>query len=283
MGKSITYLFSLTLVLLLMISSVMVGAEHSMCEQVGNGEIDWETGLIHVVGYGVPPQGAYGAQAKLMARGAAKADAYRNAVEVLKGVRVDSQSYVRNYVMQSDEIRTSVDGFVQGARIIGVNQQADGMVEVILELPLGGQAGLSTLLHRPVVSIRPDYLEAQIPSLPSESSQYTGVIIDARNLQLKPALYPQIFDTNGYLLYNSTMVEMDRPGFTTVVAYARSLELAGRIPRVGKNPLLLSAVSSVQVAGGEKTDLTLNSEAAKAFRELGQEIIKKAAVVFVID
>ena len=94
-----------------MVLVLVASAEQEMIEQIGSGGVDWRNGYVHVIGYGVPPQGVYGAQAKLMARGAAKADAYRNAVEVLKGVRVDSQSYVRNYVMQNDEVR------IKGRRI----------------------------------------------------------------------------------------------------------------------------------------------------------------------
>ncbi len=277
MSKYIKLLF----LVILAFSVISVAANYHTIETIGDGEIDWETGLIRVVGYGVPPRGVYGAQAKLMARGAAKADAYRNAVEVLKGVRVNSQSYVQNYVMASDEIRTSVDGFVQGARIVGVNQQVDGMVEVILELSLGGQAGLSALLNRSISPTNPEVPEWIMPSI-SEQTSYTGVIIDGRNLGLKPALYPQIFDINGYLLYSQSMVDMERPGFTTMVAYSRSMEMAKKIPRVGKNPLIISAVSSVQ-ADADATDLVLDSEASKAFQGVGREILKNAAVVFVID
>lgn len=281
MSKGIKLIFIVILAFLV----IPVTANYNMVETIGNGEIDWETGIIRVVGYGVPPRGVYGAQAKLMARGAAKADAYRNAVEVLKGVRVNSQSYVQNYVIQSDEIRTSVDGFVQGAHIVGVNQQADGMVEVILELPLGGQAGLTAILSR---STKPtDYENHEIPEwvAPSilEQTSYTGVIIDGRNLGLKPALYPQIFDVNGYLLYSQLMVDMERPGFTTMVAYSRSMEMAKKIPRVGKNPLIIPAVSAVQATDAGATDLVLDSEASKAFQGVGREIIKNAAVVFIID
>ena len=283
-----SYAKGLSLMVFLMILIVAASAEHGMVEQIGNGGVDWENGYVHVLGYGLPPQGVYGAQAKLMARGAAKADAYRNAVEVLKGVRVDSQTYVRNYVMQNDEIRTKVEGFVQNARIVGVNQQVDGTVVVTMELPLGGQAGLTTLLRQPDLPIQdeqapPRDVTPGVTPSPSGKTTHTGVIIDARQLEVKPALYPQVFDPHGYLLYGSTLVEMGRTGFTTLVAYARSLEAAREIPRVGKNPLLLKADRAVEVRQGEKTDLILTTEAAESFRKLDPEVIKRAAVVIVID
>ena len=256
-----------------------------MVEEVEFGQIDWGNGLIHVVGYGAPPKGFSGPQARLMARGAAKADAYRNAAEVLNGVRVNSETYVRNYVLQSDEIKVVVEGFVRGARIIKVNQLSDGLIELTIELPLGGQAGLTSLLNRPEITerISPtppvfyDYPETKI------TTPYTGVIIYARNLDVKPALSPQVFDHEGNLLYASTMVNMARLGFTTIVAYARSVDLARNIPRIGTNPLVLTADSPVPAGGREQTDLVLGVEAAKAFRRLNPEVIKNGAVVFVID
>lgn len=266
-------------------TTVVLGQNYAMVEEVGSGQIDWANGLIHVVGYGAPPKGVSGPQAKLMARGAAKADAYRNAAEVLNGVRVNSETYVKNYVTQSDEIRVVVEGFVRGARIIRVNQDWDGMIELTIELPLGGQAGLTTLLNRPEVMGNFPQRPPAVYGYPETgvTSPYTGLIIDARNLNIKPALYPQIFDHEGYLLYASTMVDMARPGFTTIVAYARSLDLARNIPRLGANPLVLTANSAVSTGGGDQTDLVLGVEAAKDFRKLTPEVIKNGAVVFVID
>lgn len=270
---------------LLVMTALGFGQADLMIEEVGSGQVDWANGLIQVVGYGVPPKGVSGPRARLMARGAAKADAYRNAAEVLNGVRVNSETYVKNYVMQSDEIRIVVEGFVRGARIIRVDQHRDGMIELTIELPLGGQAGLTTLLNRAEVTGSFTPTPPPVYAYPETgiTTAYTGVIIDARNLNLKPALYPQVFDHEGYLVYGPTMVNMARPGFTTIVAYARSLEAARTLPRLGANPLVVTADSAVSTGGGEQTDLVLGAEATKAFRRLSREVIQKGAVVFLID
>jgi hypothetical protein len=265
-----------------------LGQDYALVEDLGKGTIDWANGLIHVVGYGAPPQGVFGPQAKLMARSAAKADAYRNTAEVLNGVRVSSQTYVENYVTRSDEIKLIVEGFVRGARIIRVDQHCDGIIELTIELPLGGQTGLTTLLNRPEVTGGSVTGQAipfgeRWPEVATERTVYTGVLIDARKLNVKPALYPQIFDYEGYLLYASTLVDMARPGFTTIVAYARSLDLARKLPRLGDNPLVLTADGAVPTGDGDQTDIILGIDAAKAFRELPPAVIQSGAVVFVID
>lgn len=254
-----------------------------MVEKVGQGEIDWTNGYIHVVGYGAPPKGVSGPQAKLMARNAAKAEAYRNAAAVVSRVRVNSQFLVGDYLRESEAFRLAVEGFVRGARIIRVNQQRDGRIELTLELPLGGQAGLVALLNRPEVT----GFSAPGPPAPSGTPEdpptYTGVIIDARRIKVKPALYPRVLDHEGNLLYASTMVNMARPGFTLLVAYACSLETARKLPRLGNNPLVLLPERGEAAPGGEQTDLVLGVEATKAFCALPAEVIHNGAVVFLID
>lgn len=269
----------------LFMTVTVLADDNVIVEKVGQGTIDWTNGLIHVVGYGVPPREVSGPRAKLMARNTAKTDAYRNAAEVINRVRVNSDSLVEDYVMKSERIRLVVESFLRGARIIKVDQQRDGIIELMIELPLGGQAGLITLLNRPEVTGFSG-LEPPAPSgFPEsgEASRYTGVIIDARNLKVKPALYPRVFDGEGYLLYASTMVNLARPGFTTIVAYTRSLEAARKLPRLGSNPLVLTTEKAGPTTGGEQTDLVLGVEAAKAFRGLPPEVIQNGAVVFLID
>ena len=241
-----------------------------MVEEVGPGQIDWGKGLIHVVGYGAPPKGASGPKARLMARGAAKEDAYRNAAEVLNGLRVNNGTYLRNYVVQSDEIRLVVEGFIQGARIIKSNQYGGGMIELTIELPLGGEAGLTTLLNRPEITGRISSSPAMVADYAATevTTAYTGVIIDARNLGVKPALYPQVFDHEGNLLYTFTMVDIARPGLTTIVAYIRSVDLVRSLPRLGTKPLFLTAERPAPADCMEQTDLVLGAEAAQDFRRM---------------
>ena len=58
------------------------------------------------------------AQARVMARRAATVDAYRQLIEQVKGLQLDSQTYVRDFVAESDVIATDLDNFLKGARIM---------------------------------------------------------------------------------------------------------------------------------------------------------------------
>ncbi len=93
---------------------------------------------VRAKGYGVEPKDpslTY-AERTLMAKRAAKVDALRNLAEQVRGVRITSDSYVRDFITQSDEMKARVNTFVQGARVVSERQMPDGSYEVEVEAGL---------------------------------------------------------------------------------------------------------------------------------------------------
>ena len=74
------------------------------------------------------------AQNKLLARRAAEADCYRKLAEAVYGVRISSDTYVRDFVTESDEIRAAVDTYVKGIRLGPPRYYDDGVCEVDAEV-----------------------------------------------------------------------------------------------------------------------------------------------------
>lgn len=70
------------------------------------------------------------AQNKLLAKRAAEADCYRKLAETVNGVKLNSETYVRDFVTESDEIRTAVNTFVKGIRLGTPRYFDDGTCEV---------------------------------------------------------------------------------------------------------------------------------------------------------
>ena len=92
------------------------------------------------------------AQKMLKAKRGAQVDAYRKLSELIKGLQLSSTTYVRDFVTESDEIRTRFDDFIKGAKVLGQPrfiEEADGSltaevdVQVTLLQVLQGLAEIS--------------------------------------------------------------------------------------------------------------------------------------------
>lgn len=73
-------------------------------------------------------------QTKLLAKRAAEADAYRKLAEIVYGLQIDSRTYVRDFVAESDDIRGDVDSFVKGVRLGEPIYYEDGSCEIPAEV-----------------------------------------------------------------------------------------------------------------------------------------------------
>jgi hypothetical protein len=73
--------------------------------------------LFAPAGGAVAQDAALAAQNKLLAKRAAEADCYRKLAESVYGVQLNSETYVRDFVTESDQIQTGVDTFIRGIRL----------------------------------------------------------------------------------------------------------------------------------------------------------------------
>lgn len=73
-------------------------------------------------------------QNRLLAGRAATADAYRKLAECINGMHIKSDTYVKDFVTESDRIETGIDTFVRGARLGKPRYFEDGACEVDAEV-----------------------------------------------------------------------------------------------------------------------------------------------------
>ena len=74
------------------------------------------------------------AQNKLLAKRAAEADCFRKLAETVYGLELRSATYVRDFVTESDEIRSGVNAWVKGVRLGPPRYYDDGACEVDAEV-----------------------------------------------------------------------------------------------------------------------------------------------------
>ncbi len=120
-------------------------------QQAPPGLPPWAAGVVSAKGAGVPTPGETGPAARLGAERSAEVDARRRLLEKVQGVQIDSQTTVKDFVTQNDQVRARVFGILQGAEVSEPKYLSDGSVEVVVSIPMervyqamqaGGQPGV---------------------------------------------------------------------------------------------------------------------------------------------
>ena len=75
---------------------------------------------------------AIGARERLTAERAATLDAQRKLLETIQGAQITSSTTVQDFALQSDVIRSKVEGVLRGAKTLSTQYFSDGTVEVTL-------------------------------------------------------------------------------------------------------------------------------------------------------
>jgi hypothetical protein len=105
--------------------------------------VDWAAGKIHATGIGMPPQNATNDNVRrAMAQRAALADAQRNMLRTIEQIRISDDQDVKD-AMRSKNVASKIQGFLKGYTVVSERELEGGRIEVVLELPLTGPAGLS--------------------------------------------------------------------------------------------------------------------------------------------
>ena len=116
-----------------------VTAEERAVMALGANAPPWITDTKRAVGNAaMDAENPNQAQAKLMAYRGAELDARRKLAEELHGLRIRSNTTVRDFVADRDEIRTAMMTFQQGAGVVEGSQRLleDGTAEVTVEIEL---------------------------------------------------------------------------------------------------------------------------------------------------
>jgi hypothetical protein len=212
-----------------------------------SGAVDWQKRVARCTGSGAANlKDAAGnpAVARIGAEKAARLDALRNCLEVMKGVTVNGSQTVGTAIGADNAVKGSVEGAVKGFRTVATRYFSDGGVEIDVEVPLDavGEAVLPKAAASPA------------------STGPTSLVVDASGLKVAPALAPRLLDEGGKELYGPSAVGDAARRAGGVAAYARSLDAARRelASRLGDRPLVVKAVRA------EGTDLVLPADAAAA-------------------
>lgn len=280
--------YSLSLIVVFLLLLVPLSGFNSewqdLFEQMGSGSINWSKAMIISKGIGAPPPKYYGMpNARPMALRAARLEAMRNILEVINGMRIDSTTVVRNLATKSEDITAKVEGMIKKAKIVKQEYMSDGTLEVTMEMNLLGEFTQlilpSEIKH--IETVTP-VKQNKRPLSISTSGIYTGLVVNAKGLRVKPALAPKILDENGQEIYGASIVSREFAVQQGMSGYTKDLQSAQLNPRVSNNPL---TVKGLRAEGIERTDIIVSNADASLIRSSSENLyfLKKCRVMIVLE
>jgi hypothetical protein len=232
-----------------------------LVEDVDGLKINWTTGRLTASGIGVPGDRGNMAYRRALSSRAATADAYRRFAGALDMVRVDANTRLKDLAISDDSLRTRLNDFVKGAKVLETNYWPDGSAEVVLGADLRGASSLASLVSKaaaaapasaaPAASPTPEIVTEAAPIRAS----YSALIVVAKGLGAQPALMPAVRDESG------KPIELAGVNVHHPVKYLR--DGAELDAAAGVNPL---KVTANRTQGALRADLVLNAADAKALK-----------------
>lgn len=267
--------------LILSILAMLATASSAQIQSIaGKGSIDWGSRTVTAVGIGAPNPNMPEVTARPMAIRAARDVALRNALELVKGVQMNSATTVENFMVSNDQIRTSVEGYIRKFEASEPRYMSDKTIEITVTIPLDNELA-NTLLPQTIGAV-PTGVIAAVPATVRVQG-FTGLVIDARGTGAIPALIPKIVDEDGKEIYGSAYVTRDWATKWGMAGYAKTPEqAAGFKDRIGTQPGMIKAV---RATGASRCDLVISNVDAQSVRAAAksQKFLADCRVIIIVD
>lgn len=266
-------------------------ATKPLIEKSAKGSINWTQQFVEAKGTGIinTERWKNPAQARAAAQRAAVVEAQRNLLEVVKGVNVSSETEVKDLMLESDIIKTKVDGIVKGAQQIGDAVEKDGAVVVTLRMPLYADNGLAEAVYDAVPDAgkeestknenqdnqsKPDYSTSAKAggaggnaNGPQSEDEKQIALNFLNTKKIDPQLFPVIYDDKGNVVLDMKKVYDPTKGkFPQWLATGRNV-----MKQVGFN----KGVEVIDVIQNSEGKITLaNTNRNKTWQKIGNTAMK---------
>lgn len=249
--------------------------DDAVVQKIGHGEVNWSAKTVTATGSGAANlKDASVAVARLNAERAAKLDAYRNIVETIQGIQVTGQRSAGD-LMSNGEIKSRVQGFVQGCKTADTRYYSDGSVDIVLQCPM--DEGITSALFSGVPAAKKP---RKLPS--AGASSYSGLVINAKALGVLPSMAPRIVDESGKEVYGASVVSEQGLAQGGIAGYVKDVDGAKGNERVGQKPLVVKAL---RLADKTKTDIVISNADADKLRDPNTNLsfLAEGRVIIVVD
>jgi len=248
-------------------------------EQKENGSINWSRGVVQAKGIGIPltkmPENSNDRTAALTD---AKLNAFRTILKIIRELRINGTTVVGDYAIQYPAIMSKIENMVKNAKVVKKEYLTDGTVKIEMEVNLRG--GFAQLVLPK--DIKPLDSITLVTMNKASSPVFTGLVVDAKGLGVRPVMVPRIIDENNQEVYGSAFVSREYAVQQGMSGYARNLKEVLNNQRVADHPLV---VKGLKTLGPGRSEIVISNADASKLRSTSESLyfMKKCRVIIVVD
>ena len=221
------------------------------------------------------------------------------ALQALKSASYDRDWTVGSYLSSHALVQRRLERMNLANQRLGTKYLSDGTVSTEYEFPLTG-AVLGLML--PVRSVprllgraacpccgqpwpegkEPPAGVKLVPYENGDAPEYTGILIDAKGLDSRPALFPQVVTESGDDVFSADFAKPEQMTQYGLVGYFHNRTQALTADRIGSNPLTVRALGAT---GTNSCDLVISqADAARIHGSKSNlELLSRCHVGFLVD
>lgn len=293
--KNQKIIFAFTIALLSLVYVAGFCAESiGLVEEKETGLIDWANGTAQAKGISTPIETDAGKSStnSPKALSEAKNNARRKLLETVKRIQIASKLSVGDIADRNKTVMTQIQEMVYDAAEIEKSRKymSDGSVEVSLQLNLHG--GFAQLILpkeirqiETIKQLKPGEKSSAVkPNASSEGASdiYTGLLVDARNIEAIPALVPKLFDENLAEVFGPAFVSREFVVQQGMVAYYTDIQAAKADSRISNHPLIVKAL---RTDWPSRCNIVISNADASKLKSASDHLVflKEARVVIVLS
>ena len=258
----------------------------ALIQKADQGRINWFTGEMRAIGEAKARQQLWDQQVRQeVMRRQALMQGRRNLYSTLKAVRIDSSLTVRDRVAEAPVLREKLKGRVNNSVVLDRTLIPDERMSLRVGMKLWGPLS-KMLIPDSVWYEKPSEVSAEELDKeemePSERiERHSGLIVDARGLDVEPSLICRVYGPEKRLLYGPGIVRPSVAIGRGMVGYTQDRRRAVRSSRSGDDPLILRAEEKAASKGCE---VTVSAEASEHLlpRPGNIEFMRRGRVIIIV-
>lgn len=264
-----------------------------LVERVQTGTINWTLGVVTATGLCRPDQPAYPGSDQVASH--ALNQALSNAYETINQLRVSNCNTLHDLFAAKENEYQQIKEMAMAAEVLNTTAFPNGSVQVAVQVNLSG--GFAQLILpgtirqvepiKPLSTVRPAGTASRTKSAgdleaEDEPAAYSGLIVDARGIGLKPSMVPVIVDESSQEIYGPAFVSREYAVQNGICQYLRWGDNLSASSRVSPNPLIIKGLR--MIPGSCNKVVVSNADSSKLkSSSLHLGFLKQCRVIIALD